>query len=101
MAKNLERDEAARMLQSPQTFVLDVRTPAENQRDALDRSTLIPIDQLERRIEELPPNRETPILIYCAHGIRSVFGASILERHGFKNIFNLAGGIVAYRQSKH
>jgi rhodanese-related sulfurtransferase len=101
MVKNLERDEATAVLQARDTFILDVRTPQENQKDALDRSCLIPIDQLERRVQELPPDRNTPILIYCAHGVRSLFGASILERHGYRRVYNLAGGIVAYRHSKH
>lgn len=85
-----------KLLKSTSTFVLDVRTPMEFQSGALERAVLIPIDQLERRIHELPADKATSILVYCAHGIRSRTGVRILETHGYTSVFNLEGGLAAH-----
>ena len=87
-----------KLLKDTSTFVLDVRTPMEFKSGALNRAVLIPINQLERRIDELPTDKKTSILVYCAHGIRSRTGVRILEAHGYTSVFNLEGGLAAYGQ---
>ena len=86
------------LLKKSSTFVLDVRTPMEFQSGALDRAVLIPIDQLERRLGELPTDKGTSILVYCAHGVRSLACVRILEAHGYTSVFNLEGGLAGYGQ---
>src|SRR5213083_802992 len=50
---------------TPGLFVLDVRTPAEFASAHIPHSHLIPLDELEDRLHELPP-RDTPMLVHCA-----------------------------------
>lgn len=96
--RNLSSREANSLLQgTPDLFILDVRTPGEYQRSRLEGARLIPIDQLSRRLAEIPGDR--PILVYCAVGSRSSQVASYLDRQGIKEVYNLFGGIWGWQLS--
>ena len=55
---------------------------------------LIPLGDLPNRLNELDPNRE--IVIHCKTGGRSQRAAEFLQKSGFKNVVNLAGGITGW-----
>jgi adenylyltransferase/sulfurtransferase len=74
-------------------FVLDVREPHEYQIVNIG-APLIPLGDLPNRLNELDPNRE--IVIHCKTGGRSQRAAEFLQKSGFKNVVNLAGGITAW-----
>ena len=95
IAKNLSPAEALQLLQSRQeVFLLDVRTPGEFREVRLDGARLIPIDQLQRRMQEVPKDR--PVLVYCAVGSRSSQVVGYMARVGFPEVYNLYGGIYAW-----
>ena len=94
--RNIDRSEADQLIADERTFILDVRTPKEFKRTSLDRAKLIPVDELAQRLDELPKVKSEPILIYCAHGVRSVHGGQLLEKMGYTNLLNLRGGLAAY-----
>lgn len=75
-------------------FLLDVRTPQENSQARLPGTVLIPISELERRINEVPKNKT--ILVYCAVGSRSKPAAEFLTRNGYKVVYNMTDGIVGW-----
>jgi len=77
-------------------FLLDVREPWEHATAHLPNSTLIPLGELPRRVEEVDPAPGSTVVVYCHHGIRSLSGAAILEMNGFREAFSLAGGIEAW-----
>ncbi len=70
-------------------FILDVREPAEAEAGAIPGATLIPVDQIRSRVNELP--RNTPIITYCAVGLRGYIAYRFLKQRGF-NVKNLNGG---------
>ena len=74
--------------------LVDVRSPAEARIARIEGSTLIPLDQLMRRVNELNPG--DPIVVYCHTGMRSGQAAKLLRGAGFKNVKNLKGGIQAW-----
>ena len=74
-------------------FVLDVREPYEYQIANIG-ATLIPLGELPRRTGELDKNAE--IIIHCRSGARSQKAAELLAQNGFKNVSNLAGGILRW-----
>jgi metal-sulfur cluster biosynthetic enzyme/rhodanese-related sulfurtransferase len=80
---------------TPGLFVLDVRTPAEFASAHIPRSHLIPLDDLEDRLHELPP-RDTPMLVHCAAGGRSAAACEMLAQRGYAQLLNLVGGIQAW-----
>ncbi len=77
---------------TPDLFVLDVRTPAEFANGHIPKAHLIPVDELEDRLGELPA-RDTIMLVHCAAGGRSMAACETLGQHGFTRLLNLAGGM--------
>lgn len=95
-ARNLSAADAARLLQQDQrVYLLDVRTPGEFMQIRIDGARLVPIDQVPRRLNELPKDR--PILVYCAVGSRSSQVAGYLAQQGYPEVYNLYGGISAWQ----
>ncbi len=92
--------ESAKLLEDPATFLLDVRTREEYDSGHLAQATLVPLQELEQRLAELPPQKDRPFLIYCRSGNRSVSAATILAKHGYTKVFNLKGGIKEWVQHK-
>ena len=78
----------------PQPLLLDVREPWEFEKCKIEGATLIPMNTIPARIEELDDDAE--IVCICHHGARSMQVAAFLERHGFGRTFNLTGGIHAW-----
>ncbi len=85
--------EAIKILETPGTFLLDVRTEGEYQAGHLANATLIPVQELEQRLADLPADKERPVLVYCRSGNRSVSASKILGQQGYKKVLNLKGGI--------
>ena len=73
------------------TFLLDVRTQAEWDDYHVENATLIPLDQLPSRLNELPKDKE--IVVICHSGNRSQQGRDILLNAGF-NATSMTGGIL-------
>lgn len=78
----------------PKPLLLDVRENWEFETCKIEGSTLIPMNTIPARIEELDDDAE--IVCICHHGARSMSVAAFLERNGFSNLFNLTGGIHAW-----
>jgi len=72
-------------------FVVDVRTPAEYQSGHYPGALNIPVDQLEKRLDEFG-QKDKSIIVYCASGGRSGSAKSYLESIGFTDVTN-AGGL--------
>lgn len=85
-----------RLHDGEQLLVLDVREPHEFRQGHIVGSTLIPLNQLSLRIDELP--RERPIVAICRSGNRSGVAAGLLTRAGFQDVSNLTGGITRWQQ---
>jgi rhodanese-related sulfurtransferase len=72
-------------------FMLDVRTPAEWLEVHIPGATLIPLDELGVRMNELPADEI--IVIYCRSGNRSGQALDILLKAGYSDVFSMEGGI--------
>jgi rhodanese-related sulfurtransferase len=75
-------------------LLLDVREPWEFQTCHIDGSLTMPMALVPIRQQELPDDR--PIVCICHHGARSLQVAYFLERAGFEQMINLAGGVDAW-----
>jgi rhodanese-related sulfurtransferase/rubrerythrin len=78
--------------------ILDVRQPWEYEDSHLPGAKLIPLPQLSDMYKELDP--EKPTIVHCAIGGRSRVAAQMLSGWGFKEVYNLAGGIKAFEGPK-
>jgi rhodanese-related sulfurtransferase len=72
-------------------LLLDVREDWEFQKCHIDGSVLIPMRQIQSRLSELDPERETVVI--CHHGIRSRAVGHFLDSMGFENVINLSDGV--------
>ncbi|MBI5927691.1 MAG: MBL fold metallo-hydrolase [Chloroflexi bacterium] len=77
--------------------VIDVRWRSEYQEVHLPNSTHIPLGYIVRNLDTLA--RDQHLIVHCQAGVRSVIAASILQKYGFKNVTNLAGGIEAWQKA--
>lgn len=75
---------------------MDVREPHEYQISKIAGATLIPLGELPKRWQEVPPDQE--IVLQCKAGIRSAKALLFLQQQGYKNLLNLKGGIDAWSE---
>ncbi len=54
---------------------------------------------IERDVEKLIPDPDTPVVLYCGGGFRSALSADNLQKMGYRNVFSMAGGIRAWREA--
>ncbi|MBM4294770.1 MAG: sulfurtransferase, partial [Deltaproteobacteria bacterium] len=78
--------------------LLDVRQPWEFEEEHLPGGRLLPLPQLKDMYKELDPDK--PTLVHCAIGGRSRVAAQFLSGWGFKEVYNLSGGIKAFQGHK-
>jgi rhodanese-related sulfurtransferase len=78
-------------------FVLDVRTQEEWNEFHAPNTTLIPLDQLASRLNEVPRDRQ--IVVVCRSGNRSQQGQDILLNAGFEQVTSMTGGLNEWRAS--
>jgi adenylyltransferase/sulfurtransferase len=76
--------------------ILDVREPHELEICRLENTAHIPLGALKERISELEQFKGREIVVYCRSGGRSQRAASFLASNGFKPVYNLVGGILAW-----
>ncbi len=76
-------------------FVLDVRQPHEADICNLG-GTLIPVSELENRLDEIETHRDEDIVVYCRSGARSGRAVDMMRQYGFNKAVNLEGGVLAW-----
>jgi len=76
-------------------IILDVRTQDEYHEGHLEKALLIPVDDLEKVLDNLPTNK--PIVVYCRSGARSRKAAEILVNNGFNQVYDM-GGILGWEE---
>ena len=81
--------------------VIEVRSPAELTRGKIPGSINIPLDNFENEVEEKIKNKDEKICVYCLSGSRSAIACEILEDLGYKNVFNLISGMLAWRNNSY
>jgi molybdopterin/thiamine biosynthesis adenylyltransferase/rhodanese-related sulfurtransferase len=72
--------------------VLDVREPDEYDQGALPGAVHVPRGNLEFSIEGRLPDKNAPIAVYCAGGVRSAFAAKTLQDLGYTDVVSIIGG---------
>ena len=72
--------------------VLDVREPDENAEGALAGAIHLPRGHLEAQIETRIPDKTTPVVVYCAGGVRSAFAARTMGELGYMTVTSMDGG---------
>ena len=93
--ERLSPQTAAQRMAAPNApTVIDVRTPHERSGKAIAGSVGRPLNTLPAALTDVPHDRA--LIVHCAGGYRSSIAASLLQREGFTNVSELAGGIAAW-----
>jgi adenylyltransferase/sulfurtransferase len=77
--------------------LLDVRESDEWRQGHLEGALSLPRGFLEIKVETAVPNKETPIIAYCAGGVRSLLAAKVMKEMGYQNVSSMAGGYTAWK----
>ena len=93
---NITSDELEKILGD--VLLLDVREPEEHAESRIEGCTLIPLGELQQRARAELPDAASPIVVYCAHGVRSLQGVMLLRMLGYANTRSLEGGICAWEE---
>jgi molybdopterin/thiamine biosynthesis adenylyltransferase/rhodanese-related sulfurtransferase len=88
--------EADRLRADGVTFI-DVREDSEWEQGYIPGSLHISRSYLEQNIEALVPDRDAPIVLYCAGGIRSAFAAQTLQQLGYAEPISMSGGFQVWK----
>ncbi|MGC9007594.1 MAG: rhodanese-like domain-containing protein [Halothiobacillaceae bacterium] len=89
--------EASRMMSHEEPLLLDVREINEYREGYLRDAKHIPLGQLGSKIDQLASWKDRPVIIYCRTGNRSGMACNLLAKQGFTKLYNLAGGIMAWK----
>lgn len=77
---------------SDDPVLLDIREPDEFAAGALEGAVFLPRGNLELQIEARIPDKERPVVIYCAGGARSALAAKTLSELGYRDVVSMIGG---------
>lgn len=81
------------------TQFIDVRTTEEYASGHAVKAAHFPLDALEKDLSKL--DKDKPVYVICQTGRRSQKGAEILQKAGFKDIYNIEGGTSAWMSAGH
>ncbi|MBI5041659.1 MAG: rhodanese-like domain-containing protein [Gammaproteobacteria bacterium] len=106
--REIAPDELQKMLvDTPNLLLVDVRESSEHEQGHIQDAHLVPRGILEaaadmnypKHDEALYTARGRPVVLYCATGGRSAMAAVTLQMMGFKDVYNLAGGIMKWQEA--
>ena len=89
---SINAPELERIVEQNSANLLDVRKPGEYQAGHLESAQCYPLDFINQRLTDLEGKKT--YYLYCRTGYRSVIAASILRKHGYPHIIDVAGGMV-------
>ncbi len=99
--KEITIDQAReRLAQNPQAILMDVREDREWEKDHAAQAIHLGKGILERDLEQMVPDQNREIIMYCGGGYRSVLTAQVAQKMGYKNVSSLIGGYKGLVQAK-
>ena len=77
--------------------VLDVREKEEYREGRLDGAVSVPRGFLEMKMDAEVPDKSTPIIAYCAGGVRSLLAGKVMKEMGYEDVTSMSGGYTAWK----
>ena len=92
-------DTRARIAADPKARLIDVREDDEWRAGHAAGAEHLGKGIIERDIETSVPDKSTELILYCGGGYRSALAADVLQRMGYTNVWSMAGGWKAWKES--
>lgn len=89
--KKINAEEAKAMIDREDVIILDVRTQEEYDSGHIENAVLLPVTEIADKAEEILPDKDAKILIYCRSGNRSATASKDLIRMGYTNVYDFGG----------
>lgn len=97
----VEADDLKKALdEKSENVILDVRTPGEYERGNIKGSINLPVDEVAAKVEKIIPDKDKIIYAYCLSGSRSTQAVEAIMKLGYKNVYSMKSGLLAWR-AKH
>ncbi len=92
-------DTKVRMVANSDVKLIDVREDNEWQAGHAAGAKHLGKGIIERDVEEQVPDKATELILYCGGGFRSALVADVLQSMGYSNVYSMAGGWKAWKES--
>ena len=93
-------EETHQLLQEKEPVVLlDIREKEEIVLGYIKGATFLPQTFLNEKVEEQLPDKNVPVVVYCAGGIRSLAAAKLMKEKGYAHVFSMAKGIDGWQKA--
>lgn len=89
--KKISAEDAKAIIDSEDVIILDVRTPEEYNSGHIENAVLLPVTEIPDKAEEVLPDEDAKILVYCRSGNRSATAAKDLINMGYTNVYDFGG----------
>jgi rhodanese-related sulfurtransferase len=95
---NVDASDAVR-LYNQGAKLLDVRSEGEYKSGFIGEAKLVTPSEIEQTMQNMANQKDQPVLVYCQSGMRSAAVAKKLSKNGFSQVYNLKGGIAAWKSA--
>ena len=92
----VNKSQLQKLLNNSNILIIDVRNLGEFKTGHIPNARNIPVNELSSKLSSLSSYKDSEILVYCASGDRSAVASDLLTKNGFKEVYNLRGGIHSY-----
>ena len=97
--ESISPEEALAMHAGQKAVIVDVREDSEWNEQHIPGAIHIPLAQLNDRLSELKPYKDSPVITQCRSGGRSAKALDVLKSAGFANVYNMDGGLIAWNKA--
>ncbi len=87
----ISQEEAKDIMDNEDVIILDVREQYEYDERHIDKSILVPLGEINDTIEDIIPNKESKVLVYCRTGNRSKQASANMVDLGYTNVYEFGG----------
>ena len=93
---NVNLENLKEIMKKGNAIILDVRSPQEYKEGHIDGSISIPEYKIKKEIENMIPDKNKSIVVYCSSGGRSKKAQKLLKKLGYNHVYNLYNGLTNY-----